>query len=147
MGGRNRVGIGFSYRPAGLHRLAEFIPWNRFLGSINVRKFGLSIHSLSEQSIHFQGSPFTFRVIHSFSGQSIHFQGNPFTFRSPALRGVIHVYNHPPFVCSNTFPILPASHRAFQTLTAMDCIPAFLGIMQAFSQPYTFPDHLLYIIK
>ncbi len=36
MGARNRVGIGLSYRPAWLHRLAEFIPWNRFLGSINV---------------------------------------------------------------------------------------------------------------
>jgi hypothetical protein len=36
MGARNRVGIGFSYRPARLHRLAEFIPWNRFLDSINV---------------------------------------------------------------------------------------------------------------
>jgi hypothetical protein len=31
---RNRGGIGFSYRPARLHRLAEFIPWNRFLGPI-----------------------------------------------------------------------------------------------------------------
>ena len=30
------LGIGLSYRPARLHRLAEFIPWNRFLGSINV---------------------------------------------------------------------------------------------------------------
>ncbi len=36
MGARNRGGIGFSYRPARLHRLAEFIPWNRFLGSLNV---------------------------------------------------------------------------------------------------------------
>ncbi len=35
MGARNRVGIGLSYQPAGLPRLAEFIPWNRFLGSIN----------------------------------------------------------------------------------------------------------------
>ncbi len=33
MGARHRVGIGLSYRPA---RLAELIPWNRFLGSINV---------------------------------------------------------------------------------------------------------------
>jgi hypothetical protein len=33
MGARNRVGMGLSYRPA---RLAEFIPWNQFLGSINV---------------------------------------------------------------------------------------------------------------
>jgi hypothetical protein len=36
MGARNQVGIGLSYRPARLHRLAEFIPWNRFLGSMNV---------------------------------------------------------------------------------------------------------------
>ncbi len=36
MGARNRVGIGLLYRPARLHRLAEFIPWNRFLSSINV---------------------------------------------------------------------------------------------------------------
>ncbi len=33
MGVRNRVGIGFSYRPARLHSLAELNPWNRFLGS------------------------------------------------------------------------------------------------------------------
>ena len=37
MGARNRVGIGLSYRPARLHRLAEFIPWNRFLGSIRLK--------------------------------------------------------------------------------------------------------------
>jgi hypothetical protein len=29
---RNREGKGLSYRPARLHRMAEFIPWNRFLG-------------------------------------------------------------------------------------------------------------------
>ncbi len=39
MGARNRVGIGFfSYRPAWLHRLAELIPWNRFLGSLKTFK-------------------------------------------------------------------------------------------------------------
>jgi hypothetical protein len=36
MGARNQGGIGLSYRPARLHRLAEFIPWNRFLSSMNV---------------------------------------------------------------------------------------------------------------
>ncbi len=101
MGGRNRVGIGFSSRPAGLHRLAEFIPWNRFLGSINVQKFGLclygnsftfrAIHSLSGQSIHFQGNPFTFRAIHSLSEESIHVQGNQFTFRTiHSLSDLLH---------------------------------------------------------
>ncbi len=41
MGARNRIGIGLSYRPDRLHRLAELIPWNRFLGSFKVEKFGL----------------------------------------------------------------------------------------------------------
>ncbi len=36
VGARNRVGIGLSYRPARLHRLAEFIPWTRFMAFINV---------------------------------------------------------------------------------------------------------------
>jgi hypothetical protein len=39
--GTGKEYLGLSYRPAGLHRLAEFIPWNRFLGSINVSKYGL----------------------------------------------------------------------------------------------------------
>ncbi len=43
MGARNRAGIGLSYRPTRLHRLAEFIPWSQFLGSINVYKYGLRI--------------------------------------------------------------------------------------------------------
>jgi len=38
---RNQVGIVFSYRPARLHKLAESIPWNRFLGSIKVLKYRL----------------------------------------------------------------------------------------------------------
>jgi hypothetical protein len=41
MGARNRGGRGLSYRPARLYRLAEFMPWNQFLGSINVSKYGL----------------------------------------------------------------------------------------------------------
>jgi hypothetical protein len=36
MGARNRDGIGSLYRPARLHRLAEWIPSNRFLGSLKV---------------------------------------------------------------------------------------------------------------
>ncbi len=40
----DRVGSsrGLSYRPASLHRLAEKIPWNRFLGSLKVWKYRLS---------------------------------------------------------------------------------------------------------
>jgi hypothetical protein len=43
MGARNRIyiGIGMSYRPARLHRLAELITWNQFLGSIKVKKYRL----------------------------------------------------------------------------------------------------------
>jgi hypothetical protein len=37
-GARNCGGRGLSYQPARLHRLAESIPWNRFLGSIKVFK-------------------------------------------------------------------------------------------------------------
>jgi hypothetical protein len=33
---RNRIGKGLSYQPARLHRLAESIPCNRFLGSLKV---------------------------------------------------------------------------------------------------------------
>ncbi len=40
MGTGNRGGKGLSYRPARLHRLAEFIPWNRFLGSISFKNTG-----------------------------------------------------------------------------------------------------------
>jgi hypothetical protein len=38
-GAMNQIGMKLTYRPARLHRLAELIPWNRFLGSL---KFGLS---------------------------------------------------------------------------------------------------------
>jgi hypothetical protein len=41
MGARNRVRIGWSYRPARLHNLEESFPWNQFLGSLKVKKFGL----------------------------------------------------------------------------------------------------------
>jgi hypothetical protein len=35
-----------TYRPARLHRLAESIPWHRFLGSLNVSKYGLCLGSV-----------------------------------------------------------------------------------------------------
>jgi hypothetical protein len=34
MGARNRVEIWLSYRPARLHRLAEFIPWDLFVADL-----------------------------------------------------------------------------------------------------------------
>jgi hypothetical protein len=40
---RNTVGL--SYLPVRLRRRAEFIPWNRFLGTINVYKYGLGCPS------------------------------------------------------------------------------------------------------
>jgi hypothetical protein len=45
MGARNRVGIGFSHRPARLNRLAESIPGNRFLVSLQIYKFCLKIRN------------------------------------------------------------------------------------------------------
>ncbi len=36
------------YRLARLHRLAELIPRNRFLGSLNVYKYGIRLHRLAE---------------------------------------------------------------------------------------------------
>jgi hypothetical protein len=39
MGARNR-GIGLSYLPAKLHRLAELIHWNQFLGSCKFKNSG-----------------------------------------------------------------------------------------------------------
>jgi hypothetical protein len=41
MGARHGVRIGLLYRPAKLHRLAEFIPWNQFRGPIHVQKYQL----------------------------------------------------------------------------------------------------------
>jgi len=68
MGARNRVGIGFLYRPARQHRL-ESIPWNRFLCSLNVYKFGLCCYStstLNHPTSYFQPLEFCIcTVIHS----------------------------------------------------------------------------------
>jgi hypothetical protein len=53
LGARNREEIGLLYQPARLRRLEELMPWNRFLGSLKVTKFGLRslvIHSDPEVS-------------------------------------------------------------------------------------------------
>jgi hypothetical protein len=44
----NRVGIGLSYQPAGLHSLAKLVPWNSWSPSM-LKKFGLCL-ILSEPS-------------------------------------------------------------------------------------------------
>jgi hypothetical protein len=36
MGARNPVGTGLSFRPFRLHRRAELVPWNRFLGALKI---------------------------------------------------------------------------------------------------------------
>jgi hypothetical protein len=51
IGARNRVVIGLSYRLARQHRLAELIPWNRFLGSLKVKKFRLRIRKPMEKDL------------------------------------------------------------------------------------------------
>jgi hypothetical protein len=48
------------YRPAKLHRLADLIPWNLFLGSLNVYKFGLRLLKLRYAS----GLPLVYRRRH-----------------------------------------------------------------------------------
>ncbi len=49
MGARHRVGIGLSFQPARLHRLAEWTPRNRFLGSLNFKNSGtLSLTPMSQ---------------------------------------------------------------------------------------------------
>jgi hypothetical protein len=52
MGARNREGIGLLYRPAGLNRLAErlaeLIPWNRFLDSLKFKNTGSELVSLPQ---------------------------------------------------------------------------------------------------
>ncbi len=51
-----------------LHRLAEFIPWNWFLGSINVYKYGLRLnfHLLLFLFLSGEGIEKTFPVFHMF---------------------------------------------------------------------------------
>ncbi len=41
-----------TFRPDRLFRLVEFIPWNRFLGSINVYKYGLWIQNFIPTSVY-----------------------------------------------------------------------------------------------
>ncbi len=41
MGTRRGVGIGLLYRPARLHNLAELVPWNHFFGSLKFKNSGL----------------------------------------------------------------------------------------------------------
>jgi hypothetical protein len=53
LGARIRVGVLLSYRAARLHRLAELIPRNRFLGSLEVKKFGLRSVEVNKKGIYF----------------------------------------------------------------------------------------------
>ncbi len=67
-----------SYRPSRLHRLAESVPRNRFLGSINVYKYGLrSPWVMWKTNFCFQ------RVIHNFhrlNGANAYKSGRTTTF-------------------------------------------------------------------
>ncbi len=66
MGARNRVGIGSSYLPARLHRLAEFIRCNRFLGSLKVLKItsqDLKVDSHVLPELAFLDEPVAWRII------------------------------------------------------------------------------------
>jgi hypothetical protein len=51
MGARNRVGIGLSYRTARLNRMAELVPWNRFLGSLKFKNSGSACGHLHRHAL------------------------------------------------------------------------------------------------
>ncbi len=51
-GARNMVGIGLSYRLARLHRQAESVSWNRFLGFLKVLKYRLRGHVVPKTTLH-----------------------------------------------------------------------------------------------
>ena len=55
MGARNRVRTGLSYRPAMLNSLAEYIPWNKFLGSLKVKKNRALVKFLHKNKILLSG--------------------------------------------------------------------------------------------
>jgi hypothetical protein len=66
MGARNQGGIGLSYRPA---RLADFIPWDRFLGFITFKNTGSQTplciplkNKDSEESFYVKGTEIRARV-------------------------------------------------------------------------------------
>jgi hypothetical protein len=56
MGARNLVGIGLSYRPDRLYRLAESIPWNRLLGSLKILKYRLRCDSIKNPGLSLKSS-------------------------------------------------------------------------------------------
>ncbi len=92
MGTRNREGIGLSYRPGRLHRLVELIPWNRFLGSLKVYKFGLSsplmcLNCLSQRSNYFLMYMYTTLYLY-ISVHIFHINKNLYTL------SLVHLISH-----------------------------------------------------
>ncbi len=71
LGAGNLVDIWLSYRPARLHCLAELVPWNRFLGSLKVWKFGLGSSRAHVAVVYIMQRLLTFRVNISFLRTSI----------------------------------------------------------------------------
>ena len=70
-----------SYRPARLQRLPESIPRNRFLGSINVYKYGLSPPMkcvIVMYTVHIYRT--TFKVLSCFNSLKVHKNENFFGF-------------------------------------------------------------------
>jgi hypothetical protein len=87
MGARNRLGIGLTYRPARLHKQAEFVSWNWFLGSINVKNTGSELEFLKglwglgteEEEGNRTGPPGHIGWRNSFLGID---SGAPYTFKN-----------------------------------------------------------------
>jgi hypothetical protein len=79
MGARHLGGIGFSYRPARLHRLTEFIPWNQFrTAKTKCRKFETNIprKGISGPQSQFTHSYVCERIIYPHDGSACSAGGN-----------------------------------------------------------------------
>ncbi len=83
-----------SYGPARLHRLAELIPWNQFLGSIKLKKFVLRTGILSK-GVYAEKVPFQLKSS-LFSGRKVGFATGRAELSAEKVRVDLSFRNRPP---------------------------------------------------
>ncbi len=118
MGARNQVGIGLSYRPARLHMLAELIPWNRFVGSLEA--YPLKAYPLKWELQILTYTPLYDTLWSTYSGtekymyiywwilaKNAHINGAWFFASSLILNGFILIISQ---YCFSFFPECPEQH-------------------------------------